>query len=47
MCSDIHPGDCVHFPADAFGHVREWTGDTHTAGMRRTTSKTHLALRDR
>jgi hypothetical protein len=47
MSSDIHPGDCVQLPEGRIGRVRERAGDTDTVRVRRTTSKTHLALRDR
>ena len=47
MSSDIHPRDCVQLPDGRIGRVRERAGDTYTVRVRRTTSKTHLALRDR
>ena len=47
MSSDIHPGACVQLPDGRIGRVRERAGDTDTVRVRRTTSKTHLALRDR
>jgi hypothetical protein len=47
MSSEIHPGDCVQLPDGRIGRVRERAGDTYTVRVRRTTSKTHLALRDR